>query len=421
MAPPVPMTNSRDSEHIALQRILDAVLDGVIVLSASGAIERINEEACRVLESSTETARGKPLDQLSGPNHPIIELARQVQKTRQPVVEDDVRLARRFGPDVELDLAVSPVSDEQTGGPGGVVVVLHDRTIGNTLRKEATQLDELASYGHIAAGIAHEVKNPLGGIRGAAELIELRAEDERTRRTAHVIVREVDRITGLVEELMVFARSETLRLAPVNLHRLIDEVLEVVAAEPATAQVAFERVFDPSIPELVADADRLTQVFLNLARNAVQALEEQGGRLEITTRMQLQHRLVGLDGRPQGGGGRAGGGGPTVEIVFQDDGPGISEAIVDRLATPFFTTKPDGTGLGLAVSRHWVTRHGGRLRIDAAPEAGARVHVNLPLRADRFVPEHDFVRADEQRGEGDPRRPDVPAERARGRAEETTS
>ncbi len=411
MAPPVPMTNSRDSEHIALQRILDAVLDGVIVLSASGAIERINEEACRVLESSTETARGKPLDQLSGPNHPIIELARQVQKTRQPVVEDDVRLARRFGPDVELDLAVSPVSDEQTGGPGGVVVVLHDRTIGNTLRKEATQLDELASYGHIAAGIAHEVKNPLGGIRGAAELIELRAEDERTRRTAHVIVREVDRITGLVEELMVFARSETLRLAPVNLHRLIDEVLEVVAAEPATAQVAFERVFDPSIPELVADADRLTQVFLNLARNAVQALEEQGGRLEITTRMQLQHRLVGLDGRPV----------PTVEIVFQDDGPGISEAIVDRLATPFFTTKPDGTGLGLAVSRHGVTRHGGRLRIDAAPEAGARVHVNLPLRADRFVPEHDFVRADEQRGEGDPRRPDVPAERARGRAEETTS
>ena len=299
MAPPVPMTNSRDSEHIALQRILDAVLDGVIVLSASGAIERINEEACRVLESSTETARGKPLDQLSGPNHPIIELARQVQKTRQPVVEDDVRLARRFGPDVELDLAVSPVSDEQTGGPGGVVVVLHDRTIGNTLRKEATQLDELASYGHIAAGIAHEVKNPLGGIRGAAELIELRAEDERTRRTAHVIVREVDRITGLVEELMVFARSETLRLAPVNLHRLIDEVLEVVAAEPATAQVAFERVFDPSIPELVADADRLTQVFLNLARNAVQALEEQGGRLEITTRMQLQHRLVGRGPPPR--------------------------------------------------------------------------------------------------------------------------
>jgi two-component system nitrogen regulation sensor histidine kinase GlnL len=276
------------------------------------------------------------------------------------------------------------------------VVVLRDRTIGNTLREEASQREQLASYGHIAAGIAHEVKNPLGGIRGAAELLELRADDERTRRAARVIVREVDRISGLVDELMVFARGETLRFAPVNLHRLIDEVLEVVAAEPAAANVAFHRVFDPSIPDLVADGDRLTQVFMNLARNAVQALDERGGRLEISTRMKLQHRLVGSDGRPA----------PTVEIVFADDGPGIDAGIIDRLATPFFTTKPDGTGLGLAVARHWVTRHGGRLRFASDPERGARIQIILPLHADRFLPAQDYVATEDADEALDPRRPE---------------
>jgi two-component system nitrogen regulation sensor histidine kinase GlnL len=396
------MSSDHDPAERTFQRILDAVLDGVIVLSPAGLIERINEEACRVLETSPETATGKPLGDLAGATHPMVELARQVEKLRRPVAEDDVQLTRRFGSDAEVDLAVSPIPDEPGETAGGVVVVIRDRTIGNTLRREATQREQLASYGQIAAGIAHEVKNPLSGIRGSAELLELRAEDEKTRRTARVIVREVERITGLVDELMVFARGETLRLAPVNLHRLIDEVLEIVAAEPAAANVAFERAFDPSIPELVADAGRLTQVFLNLARNAVQALEPRGGRLEITTRMLLAHRLVGPDGRPA----------PTVEIVFGDDGPGISADVLDRLATPFFTTKPDGTGLGLAVSRHWVARHGGRLRIESEPGAGVRVHITLPLQADRFLPERDFVTAGPDDEAPDPRAPRGPAPRA---------
>jgi two-component system nitrogen regulation sensor histidine kinase GlnL len=260
--------------------------------------------------------------------------------------------------------------------------VLRDRTIGNTLREEASQLEQLARYGQIAAGIAHEVKNPLGGIRGAAELLEQRADDERTRRTAQVIVREVDRITGLVDELMVFARGEAVRFAPVNLHRLIDEVLELVASEPLAATVTFERVFDPSIPEIAADAARLTQVFLNLVRNAVQALDGSGGRLEITTRVKLQHRLIGTDGRPV----------PTIEVVFRDDGPGISPEILDRLATPFFTTKSDGTGLGLAVSRHWLSLHGGRLAIESNPTGGACFRITLPLHADRFLSDQQLAK-----------------------------
>ncbi|MDG2051057.1 MAG: ATP-binding protein, partial [Myxococcota bacterium] len=167
------------------------------------------------------------------------------------------------------------------------------------------------------------------------------------------------------------------------------------AAEPEAASIAFVRAFDPSIPELAADPNRLTQVFLNLARNGIQALEHHAGNLEIMTRMQWQHRLVDQKGQPV----------PTVEIVFSDDGPGIPEEIIDRLATPFFTTKPDGTGLGLAVSRHWVTRHGGRLRIGSGPEGGAKIHIALPLRADLFVSSRDFSIVDKTPSRRDLRRP----------------
>ena len=127
---------------------------------------------------------------------------------------------------------------------------------------------------------------------------------------------------------------------------------------------------DPSIPPLDADANRLTQVFLNLARNAIQALRGAGGKLTIKTRMALDHRIASRSGRP----------GPFVTVLFQDDGPGMSEEVLQQATTPFFTTRTDGTGLGLAVSESWIARHGGTLRIESEPGAGTQVEVLLPLR-----------------------------------------
>ena len=130
-----------------------------------------------------------------------------------------------------------------------------------------------------------------------------------------------------------------------------------------------ERLYDPSIPNIQADRDRLTQVFLNLARNALQAMDETEGRLTVNTHMTLENRLTGEDGRAV----------PTLEINFTDTGSGIPPEILDRLATPFFTTKATGTGLGLAVARHWVTRHGGALRITSKAGEGTTASVALPL------------------------------------------
>ena len=342
---------SRQTEDI--QRIFDAMMQGVVIVSPAGQIKLINHEACRILEATPEGATSKDLAALLPAQHRLLAAIEKVRSTRRSRAEDEVILSKRSGDDVLLDISLSPLTEDELQEPG-VLVVLRDRTIFKELRDDASLQKQLNSYGQIAAGIAHEVKNPLGGIRGAAELLEKRASNERSERTARLIIQEVDRITALVDELMVFAQAESISYESVNLHRLLNEMVELLSAEPASLSIKFERIFDPSIPEIPGDPARLTQVFLNLARNAVQAMGENGGTLKFTTSISLQNRLAGADGREV----------PTVNIIFEDQGPGIEDQILERLATPFFTTKSDGTGLGLAVSRHWVARHRGRLIID---------------------------------------------------------
>jgi two-component system nitrogen regulation sensor histidine kinase GlnL len=250
------------------------------------------------------------------------------------------------------------------------VVLLRDRTIGNAQREAESERARSAAFGQIAAGIAHEVRNPLGGIRGAAELLGRRAAGDRDREAAGLIVREVDRISSLLDDFLVFARSDGLRFAPVNLHRVLDDVLDLLAMDPLGARARVERVFDPSIPELLADGERLVQVFLNLCRNALEAMPQGDGTLRIATRLRLDRRV------DLGGGERV----PTLAVEVSDSGCGIPDEIRPQVTTPFFTTKTTGTGLGLALSRHFVALHGGSLQIESQPGRGTTVRVSLPLR-----------------------------------------
>ncbi len=352
-----------------LSGVLDAVLAGILVLDEEGRIELVNSAACRILETSAESAQGLPVERMLGPDHSIVKLARSVLASGRAAVDSEQRVERRGAEPVVVDASASPLFEDGRQ-VSGVVLFLRDRTIQKRLEELVAERERLTAFGHIAAGIAHEVKNPLGGIRGAAEILAARADDERLKEAAELVVREVGRIAALVDDLMVFARSDEIRLAPVNIHRVLDHVLELHRMDPGARAVRVERAFDPSIPELLADESRLTQVFLNLTQNAVQAMGADGGTLTIRTRMPLTH-LVSTAGE---------GSVPALLATVSDTGPGIAPDVLAELATPFFTTRKGGTGLGLAVSRHWVTRHEGTLRIDSTVGEGTSVEVALPLR-----------------------------------------
>lgn len=352
-----------------LSGVLDAVLAGIVVLDEKGRVELVNSVACRLLETSAETATGRPVESLLGSDHAIAKLARSVLDDGRTALDAERPIERRFADDLVVDIAASPLTEDDRSGPG-VVLFLRDRTVQNRLEDVVAERERLAGFGQIAAGIAHEVKNPLGGIRGAAEILGSRAPDDKSRSAAELIVREATRIATLVDDLMVFASGEELRVDAVNIHRVLDDVLDLLTMDPAASEIQVERIFDPSIPEVTADADRLTQVFLNLARNALQAMEKAGGTLTIETRMSLaQHLSSSGESRT-----------PAVQVTISDSGAGMAPDVLSQLGTPFFTTRACGTGLGLAVSNHWVLRHGGTLITESTPGMGTSVQVSLPLR-----------------------------------------
>ena len=235
----------RPASRRDLKDVLEAVLDGVVVVDREGRVEFVNGEACRMLETSAEFAAGLPLARVAGPAFDA--LVRSVLGLGRPAVEDDRVVARRFSPDLILDVAAAPLWDESRT-PSGVVLALRDRTIHRSLAERAAERERLSAYGTIASGIAHEVKNPLGGIRGAAEILASRTSDEKSRDAAALIVREVDRIRALVDDLLVFHQRDALRLVSLNIHRVLDDVLELLSMDPLASGVKLERSFDPRFP-----------------------------------------------------------------------------------------------------------------------------------------------------------------------------
>jgi two-component system nitrogen regulation sensor histidine kinase GlnL len=354
---------SRDLRHV-----IDALQAGVVILDRAGRVEELNPQASRFLLVPLEAVLGAPIERLAGADHAMSRLARSVLASGLSAQESDLKVERRHDTDALLDVAASPLFDDR-GEPDGAVLVLRDRTLQKRLLQLEAERERFQAIGQMAAGLAHEIKNPLGGIRGAAELLAHRAADDKARETAGIIVREATRIASLVEDLMVFARGEALRLRPVNIHEVIDGVLALLALDPVAAGISVERVYDPSLPEFLADPDRLTQVFLNLARNAMQAMPG-GGSLAVTSRMTLDHRVTTPEGRLV----------PTLAVWLEDTGPGMPEEVLRQATTPFFTTRSGGTGLGLALADFWVTQHGGMIHLESELGRGTRARVTLPLR-----------------------------------------
>jgi len=351
---------------------LDAVLGslrvGILAVDTDGRVELQNPEASRILGQSGVATLGRPLAESLGAQHPAVTVLEAALRDGREVAEHACHLRDRLGGRaLVVDLTASPV------GVGsemhGAVLSLADRTIGRELEDLLGQRARSELFARLAAGIAHELRNPLGGIRGAAELLLGKLSDAALARYAELIRAETERMRLLLDDLAELTRGADLHPRQANLHRVIDDLVELHSRSESWRGIRVVREYDPSIPEFEFDPDRTTQVLLNLVRNAVQAMAGKGTLL-LRTRIEAGYHLERV------GPERA----RMVRLDVEDTGPGIPEEDVPLLFTPFFTRRAQGTGLGLAVAQHWTVRQGGRILVTSRVGLGTRMRVELPLR-----------------------------------------
>jgi len=237
--------------------------------------------------------------------------------------------------------------------------------------EEATrQSDHMSTLGVLALGMAHEIKNPLGGIRGSAQLLRDELSNPEFREYLEVVISEVDRINRMVKHMLDFAQPQKLKLGETNIHEILEEILTLEKNTLSTKQCDFVQDYDPSLPPIQADGDKLKQVFLNLIRNAVEASPE-NGKIWIITRISNEYPRKSI-----------GHGNAEMHIVVEitDCGPGIPDEEQKKLFTPFYTTKKKGSGLGLPISLKIIEDHLGKIRIVSHASGGTAVQVFLPIR-----------------------------------------
>jgi two-component system nitrogen regulation sensor histidine kinase GlnL len=343
-APPLPAALARAT--------VDSIVDPVVVVAADGSVLHLNPAAEELFGRSRDRAAGQPLRALPG-GEQLALTSERVRASLQPILTE---MPSPADADVVLQVDASPLLDG--GTIAGTVVVLRHPRAG----------EQALDFETLAAGLAHEIRNPLAGLQGSAELLAREAE-EGTREYAQVIAREAKRVDGLVRELLDLARPARIQLGPVNIHDVLRDVIVLARGIPGANRVAFTERYDPSLPPVLGDAEKLTQVVLNIVRNALDAVADVPDKHVI-----LETAMASVRVRSEGGKTR-----PLARVSVVDSGPGIPLSMLTRIWTPFATSKPQGTGLGLPICQRIVHAHGGRIEVKNRPGAGAEVVIHLPL------------------------------------------
>jgi two-component system nitrogen regulation sensor histidine kinase GlnL len=333
-----------------LRPLLDTLTTGVLHLGPQLEIRYLNPAAEELLGLTPRLTPNAPLAELLPRATELFGRLSAAAREGQGYQHRELVVPTADpGRAVTVDCTITPLIEG--AAPHDLLVELYPLDRHLAIAREDALLSQQETWRQLTRALAHEVKNPLGGLRGAAQLLERELPDPALREYTRIVIAEADRLRALVDALLGPARP--MRRTHRNVHELVEHVLSVVAAERATG-VEFQRDYDPSLPEPEVDGDQLVQALLNLVRNALQALES-GGRVTLRTRALRQYTVGATRHRL------------AVRVDVEDDGPGVPEALRDRLFFPLVSGRASGTGLGLGIAQDLVARHGGVIEWDSRP------------------------------------------------------
>ncbi len=333
------------AEMVALE-VLNAIQNPVVLIEETGRISYTNWEAEVFFGASAAHLAKKALSDFIPFDSPLLALISQVRERRAPVNEYRVDLSSpRLGQDKLVDIYVAPVGEE-----GSVVLVFQVRSMADKIDRQLVHRAAARSVTGLASMLAHEIKNPLSGIRGAAQLLETNASDE-DRALTRLICDESDRIVSLVDRMEVFSDERPIDRVPLNIHSVLDHV-KALAKAGFARNIKITEEYDPSLPLVFANRDQMVQVFLNLIKNASEAVADApDGEIILTSAYRPGIRMSVAGTREKIS--------LPLEFCVQDNGPGVPPDLMPHLFDPFITTKPNGTGLGLALVAKIIGAHGG--------------------------------------------------------------
>jgi two-component system, NtrC family, nitrogen regulation sensor histidine kinase GlnL len=341
---------------IPCDALLDALPHPLLVIGRNLAIEYANTAAEDFFQMSAGVLCRHSLPDVVAFGCPLIALVEQVQRNGTTVNEYGVELGSfRFEAAKLVDLYGGPLPE----APGRVMVMLQQRSMAQMIERQLTHRGAARSVSGLAAVLAHEIKNPLSGIRGAAQLLESdRTDGDRT--LTQLICSESDRICKLVDRMEIFGDERPIQREPVNIHDVLDHVKQI-ASNGFARRIKIVENYDPSLPPVPGSRDKLVQVFLNLVKNASEAIGEDrtDGQITLSTAFRPGVRLSvpGSQARVS----------LPLEIAVEDNGRGVPPDLIQHLFDPFVSTKPSGTGLGLALVAKIIGDHGGIIECDSRP------------------------------------------------------
>ncbi|OAN43916.1 two-component sensor histidine kinase [Paramagnetospirillum marisnigri] len=350
--------------------VLGALGAAVLAVDSDNTIRYANGGAEQLFSCGASYLCGRAITEFLPPDSPVLALLEQSRGESISAAEHGIALDTPRTGHRTVSVQVSPIVEM----PGSVVVSLHEQSIALKIGAQLTSRNAARSVTAMASILAHEVKNPLSGIRGAAQLLEQNANEDDCILT-RLICDEADRIVALVDRMEAFSDKPTVARQSVNIHRVLEHVRRIAEAGFAR-NIRVVESYDPSLPAVWGDRDQLIQVFLNLIKNAAEAVPEEGGEIILSTGYQHGIRLAlpGSDVRRH----------LPLVVSIQDNGPGIPEDLRPNLFDAFVTTKTTGSGLGLALVAKIVGDHGGVIEFDSVPRRTI-FRVMLPMVQDGDV------------------------------------